>query len=280
MIPTISISDEHLSTINEYTRKIAQELNVIGLMNIQYAIADGRVYVLEANPRASRTVPIVSKVCNISMARLATEVIMGKGMVAKLAIGKVPHFGVKEAVFPFNMFHDVDPLLGPEMRSTGEVLGIADSFGLAYFKAQEATQVSLPASGTVLISVREQDRPAVLEVACKFANLGFKILATEGTNNFLNQNGIQSTFIKKLHEGRPNILDSVTNREIHLIINTPIGRIGEKDDSYIRKAAIKHKIPYITTLAAALASAKGIEAYNQTEKYTIKHLQDYHLGIK
>ena len=280
VIPTISISDEHLSTINEYTRKIAQELNVIGLMNIQYAIADGRVYVLEANPRASRTVPIVSKVCNISMARLATEVIMGKGMVAKLAIGKVPHFGVKEAVFPFNMFHDVDPLLGPEMRSTGEVLGIADSFGLAYFKAQEATQVSLPASGTVLISVREQDRPAVLEVACKFANLGFKILATEGTNNFLNQNGIQSTFIKKLHEGRPNILDSVTNREIHLIINTPIGRIGEKDDSYIRKAAIKHKIPYITTLAAALASAKGIEAYNQTEKYTIKHLQDYHLGIK
>lgn len=280
VIPTISISDEHIATINEYTKKIAQKLNVIGLMNIQYAIADGRVYVLEANPRASRTVPIVSKVCNISMARIATEVIMGKSMVANLKTGKIPHFGVKEAVFPFNMFHEVDPLLGPEMRSTGEVLGIADSFGLAYFKAQEATQVSLPASGTVLISVREHDRPDVLTVARKFASLGFNILATEGTNNFLNRNGIQSKFIKKLNEGRPNILDSVTNREIDLIINTPIGRVSEKDDSYIRKAAIKHKIPYITTLAAALASAKGIEAYNQKQAESIKHLQDYHLDIK
>ncbi|MBS4031586.1 MAG: carbamoyl-phosphate synthase large subunit [Clostridiales bacterium] len=280
VIPTISISDEHLSTINEYTKKIAQELNVIGLMNIQYAIAEGCVYVLEANPRASRTVPIVSKVCNVSMARLATEIIMGKKKVANLTTGRIPHFGVKEAVFPFNMFPEVDPLLGPEMRSTGEVLGIADSFGLAYFKAQEATQGSLPASGTVLISVREQDRPAVLDVARKFASLGFKILATEGTNYFLNQNGIQSTFIKKLYEGRPNILDSVTNREINLIINTPIGRVSEIDDSYIRKAAIKHKIPYITTLAAALASAKGIEAYNQAQTYSIKHLQHYHLDIK
>ncbi len=280
VIPTISISEENLSTINEYTQKIARELNVIGLMNIQYAIADGRVYVLEANPRASRTVPIVSKICNISMASLATEMIMGKSIVANLATKKIPHFGVKEAVFPFNMFHEVDPLLGPEMRSTGEVLGIADSFGLAYFKAQEATQGSLPASGTVLISVREQDRPAVLEVAHKFANLGFNILATEGTNNFLNQNGIHSTRIKKLYEGRPNILDSVTNREIDLIINTPIGRVSEKDDSYIRKAAIKHKITYITTLAAALASARGIEAYNKSQINSIKHLQDYHLDIK
>lgn len=279
VIPTISISDEHLATINEYTKKIARELNVVGLMNIQYAIADGRVYVLEANPRASRTVPIVSKVCNISMARIATEIIMGKAKVGNLKTGRIPHFGVKEAVFPFNMFHEVDPLLGPEMRSTGEVLGIADSFGLAYFKAQEATQTSLPASGTVLISVREQDRPAVLEVARKFADLGFKILATEGTNNFLNQHGVQSAQIKKLFEGRPNIVDSVTNKEISLIINTPIGRVGEKDDSYIRKAAIKHKIPYITTLAAALASAKGIEAFRQAQADSIKHLQDYHLDL-
>jgi carbamoyl-phosphate synthase large subunit len=280
VIPTISISDKHLATIHEYTRKIAQELNVIGLMNMQYAIADDQVYVLEANPRASRTVPIVSKVCNISMARIATEVIMGKSVVAKLEIGKIPHFGVKESVFPFNMFHEVDPLLGPEMRSTGEVLGIADSFGLAYFKAQEATRTSLPTSGTVLISVREQDRPAVLEVARRFSKLGFKILATEGTNNFLNENGIESTFIKKLYEGRPNILDSVTNREINLVINTPIGKVSEKDDSYIRKAAIKHKTPYITTLAAALASAIGIEAYKEAKPGSIKHLQDYHLDIK
>ncbi len=280
VIPTVSIAEEHLSTIYEYTKKIARELKVVGLMNIQYAIAGGRVYVLEANPRASRTVPLVSKVCSIPMARLATEIIMGKATAAGLKTGKITHFGVKEAVFPFNMFHEVDPLLGPEMRSTGEVLGIADSFGLAYFKAQEATRVPLPVAGTVLISVREQDRPAVLEVASKFAALGFKILATRGTNDFLNSNGIKSFFIKKLHEGRPNILDSVTNREIDLIINTPVGRISEIDDSYIRKAAIRHKIPYMTTLAAALASAKGIEDYRRARLDQVKSLQDYHRQLQ
>lgn len=280
VIPTISISEDNLKTISDYTGKIARELNVVGLMNIQYAIADSRVYVLEANPRASRTVPIVSKVCNISMARLATEIVMGKSVIRDLTTAKIPHFGVKEAVFPFNMFHEVDPLLGPEMRSTGEVLGIAASFGLAYYKAQEATQMVLPASGTVLISVREQDRPAALEVARKFVSLGFNILATEGMNRYLNQNGVPSAYIKKLHEGRPNILDSMTNREINLIINTPIGRLGEIDDSYIRKAAIKYKIPYITTLAAAMASVKGIEAYRQVKTADIKHLQAYHSEIK
>ncbi|MCW3491682.1 carbamoyl-phosphate synthase large subunit [Dethiobacter alkaliphilus] len=280
VIPPISIGEGHLETINEYTKKIAQELQVVGLMNMQYAISNGNVYVLEANPRASRTVPIVSKVCNISMARLATEIMMGKSVIANLKAAKIPHFGVKEAVFPFNMFQEVDPLLGPEMRSTGEVLGIADSFGLAYFKAQEATQGLLPSAGTVLISVREQDRPAVLDVAREYVNLGFSILATEGTNNFLNQNGIESKFIKKLYEGRPNILDSVTNKEIDLIINTPIGRVSEKDDSYIRKAAIKHRIPYLTTLTAALASARGIEAFKKAQAGKIKHLQDYHAEIK
>lgn len=276
VIPTITITEEQLSTIDEYSKKIARELKVVGLINIQYAIADNRVYVLEANPRASRTVPIVSKVCNFSMVRLATEVIMGKAKVAGLTTDKVLHFGVKEAVFPFNMFHDVDPLLGPEMRATGEVLGIADSFGLAFFKAQEATRTPLPTSGTMLISVREQDRLAVLEVATEFAKLGFKILSTEGTNNFLNKNGVKSNFIKKIYEGRPNILDSIANKEIGLIINTPIGRLSEIDDSYIRKAAIKHKIPYITTLAAALASAKGIEAHRNAELDQVKSLQDYH----
>jgi len=280
VIPPVSIPKRHIATICEYTKKIALKLNVIGLMNIQFAIADDRVFVLEANPRASRTVPIVSKVCNISMARLATEIIMGNSKIANLATGKILHFGVKEAVFPFNMFHEVDPILGPEMRSTGEVLGIADSFGLAYFKAQEATQVPLPASGTVLISVREQDRSAVLEVARQFAGLGFKIMATAGTSSFLTQNNIPSIAVKKLYEGRPNILDSIANREISLIINTPIGRVSERDDSYIRKAAIKHKIPYVTTLAAALASAKGIEAYQQEQTSSYKNLQAYHLDIK
>ncbi|MBS3971279.1 MAG: carbamoyl-phosphate synthase large subunit [Clostridia bacterium] len=287
VIPPISISDENLETIRSYTRLIAQELKVIGLMNIQYAIADNQVYVLEANPRASRTVPIVSKICNISMARIATEIIMttekgSKYNINDLATGDIPYFGVKEAVFPFNMFPEVDPLLGPEMRSTGEVLGIGDSFGIAFFKAQEAVQSPLPTSGTVLITVREEDKQAVLPAARKFAELGFAIKATEGTQKFLADNGIQSAEIYKLGEGRPDIIDSITNREINLIINTPIGEGGKKDDSYIRKAAIKHKVPYITTIAAAVATARGIEAYleaNITET-KVKKLQEYHLRIK
>jgi len=277
--PPFSIPDKHIATIRDYTEKIARELKVIGLMNIQYAIFNDRVYVLEANPRASRTVPIVSKVCNIPMARLATEIIMGKSTVANLSTGTIPYYGVKESVFPFNMFHEIDPVLGPEMRSTGEVLGLADSFGLAFFKAQEATQALLPVTGTVLISVREQDRPAALEVAREFAALGFKILATEGTGNYLKQNGVQSTPVKKLYEGRPNILDRVANKEIDLIINTPIGSLSEKDDSYIRKVAIKNKITYITTLPAALAGARGIRAYKQAQTNIVKNLQEYHLDI-
>ena len=289
VIPPISIPARHIENIVEYTKKIARELNVVGLMNMQYAIADDRVYVLEANPRASRTVPLVSKVCNVSMARIATEIMLAaetgnKSSVNSLVAKKIPHFGVKEAVFPFNMFHEVDPVLGPEMRSTGEVLGIADSFGLAYYKAQEATQTPLPISGTVLISVTDQDKPAVLETAREFTKLGFKLKATEGTHNFLKENGIISQEIRKLFEGRPNIVDSITNKEINLVINTPSGKRSQQDDSYIRKTAIKYNVPYITTLAAALASAKGIAAYkeNNFQEINIKSLQEYHadIGVK
>lgn len=286
VIPPVNIAPKHLETIYEYTAKIAKRLKVVGLMNMQYAIADDRVYVLEANPRASRTVPLVSKVCNISMAHIATEIIMSgitgkKSLINKLKSKKVTHFGVKEAVFPFSMFHEVDPLLGPEMRSTGEVLGIANSFGLAFFKAQEATQVSLPTSGTVLFSVAEKDKPAMLEIAKIFTELDFRIKATEGTHNFLTKNGINSELVKKLHEGRPNITDDIMNREIQLIVNTPIGKQSQDDDSYIRKTAIKYKIPYITTLTAALASAKGIKAYREThlKEDKVKSLQDYHTDI-
>lgn len=286
VIPPISIPERHIKTIVEYTKKIARELNVVGLMNMQYAIADDRVYVLEANPRASRTVPLVSKVCNVSMARIATEIMLAaetgkdssvRGMVMK----KIPHYGVKEAVFPFNMFQEVDPVLGPEMRSTGEVLGIADSFGLAYYKAQEATQTSLPTSGTVLLSVPDQDKPAVLEVAREFAKLDFKIKATAGTHRYLKENGVDSEEVKKLFEGRPNIVDGITNNEINLVINTPSGKRSQHDDSYIRKTAIKNKVPYITTLAAALASARGIAAYkeNNFKKAIVKSLQEYHADI-
>ncbi|MCL6590639.1 MAG: carbamoyl-phosphate synthase large subunit [Firmicutes bacterium] len=289
VIPPITIPAQHLATINEYTRKIARELKVVGLMNIQYAIAQDKVYVLEANPRASRTVPLVSKVCNLSMARLATELMLPQELGGKtlkdldLKVKAIPHYGVKEAVFPFNMYPEVDPVLGPEMRSTGEVLGMADSFGLAFFKAQEATQQALPTKGTVLLSVAEADRSTgvLLEVAREFAKLNFEIKATRGTHQFLSQHGIASKLINKLQEGRPHIADCIMNQEIQLVINTPLGKRGQQDDSYIRKTAIKYKIPYITTLAAALAAVKGIAAFREAQdRVGVKSLQDYHKGIK
>ena len=280
VIPPISIAAKHLDTIYEYTRRIAIELNVVGLMNIQYAIADDTVYIIEANPRASRTVPLVSKVCNISMARIATQLMLGKKL-ADLDIKpkSIPHYGVKEAVFPFNMFPEVDPLLGPEMRSTGEVLGMADSFGLAYYKAQEATQLVLPDQGAVLMTVSEADKPAVGEVARQLHQLGFEIIATNGTHRFLKECGIESRRILKMHEGRPNIVDAIKNNEIQLVINTPSGKLSKHDDSYIRKNAIKFKIPYITTLSAALAAARGIAA-KQRGHGKVKSLQSYHRDIK
>jgi carbamoyl-phosphate synthase large subunit len=280
VIPPVSIPQKHIETIEEYTREIAIELNVRGLMNIQYAIADDKVYVLEANPRASRTVPLVSKVCNIPMARYATQIMLGKKLSdLNLKRRPVPHFGVKEAVFPFNMFPEVDPLLGPEMRSTGEVLGMADNSGLAFFKAQEATKQGLPTEGTVLLTVSKKDRAGAVEVAKRFDDLGFTIKATKGIGDFLAGQGIQTEPILKIHEGRPNILDAIANSEIHLVINTPSGKMSAVDDSYIRKAAIKHKVPYITTTAAALATAKGIAAYRKTLG-AVKSLQDYHEDIR
>ncbi len=279
VIPPVSIPVNHLDTIRDYTRRIAVELGVVGLMNIQYAIAQDVVYVLEANPRASRTVPLVSKVCAIPMARLATEVMLGKKL-GELGLERkpVPHFGVKEAVFPFNMFQEVDPVLGPEMRSTGEVLGMADNFGLAYYKAQEATQLPLPTEGTVLLSVNDEDKPAAAEVARRFRELGFKVLTTAGTHKFLASREIQSEVIRKVHEGRPNIADAITNGEIQLVINTPIGKLSKHDDSYIRKTAIRQKIPYITTMAAALIAAKGIAAYREMPGQ-VRSLQAYHRNL-
>ena len=280
VIPPVSIPLRHLSTIKEYTKKIAVEFGVVGLMNIQYAIASDVVYILEANPRASRTVPLVSKVCNISMARLATQVMLGKKLKdLKLKSKTFEHFGVKEAVFPFNMYPEVDPLLGPEMRSTGEVLGLADSFGLAYYKAQEATGQRLPSEGTVLITVEQKDKDGVLEVARAFAKIGFKIRASEGTHRFLTDKGIAAEKISKMHEGRPNIVDAIKNGEIQLVINTPAGRLSKYDDSYIRKSAIKYKIPYITTIAAAVAAVKGIAAFREGHGRA-KSLQSYHAEIK
>ena len=280
VIPPISIPPKHLDTICDYTKRIAIELKVVGLMNIQYAIANDTVYILEANPRASRTVPLVSKICNISMAHVATQIMLGKSLAEmNLESRIVPHFGVKEAVFPFNMFPEVDPLLGPEMRSTGEVLGIADSFGLAYFKAQEATQQPLPCEGAALITVAEADKGGVVEAARQLQTLGFKIWATKGTHAFLAAHDVESEVIDKMHESRPNIVDIIKNGDVQLVINTPSGKTSQYDDSYIRKAAIQHKIPYITTTAAALAAARGIAARRNGDT-KVKSLQEYHADIR
>jgi carbamoyl-phosphate synthase large subunit len=276
VIPPISIPKKHIETIGEYTKKIAIELNVKGIMNIQYAIANDTVYILEANPRASRTVPLVSKICNIPMARLATQVILGKSMADLAITVRTPnYFGVKEAVFPFNMFPEVDPVLGPEMRSTGEVLGMAESFGMAYYKAQEATQTPLPLTGGVLFTIADIDKPSAIEAARLFRDLGFKIFSTNGTREFLSQHGIAAQAIRKIGHGRPDIVDGIKNGEIQLVINTPSGKASKEDDSYIRKTAIRFKIPYITTTAAAVAAAKGIDA-RRNKDMSVCSLQDYH----
>ena len=280
VIPPVIIPEEAIRTIEDYTRRIAIEMKVVGLMNIQYAIYKDLVYILEANPRASRTVPLVSKICNIPMAKIATEIVLGKKLGDfDLKRRKINHFGVKEAVFPFNMFPEVDPVLGPEMRSTGEVLGMANSFGLAFFKSQEATKTPLPISGTVLITIADRDKDKILKIALNFKEMGFRIMATGGTKDFLEANGIQALFINKLHEHRPNIIDAIVNGHIDLVINTPAGKLSEYDDSYIRKMAIKHYIPYITTTAAALAATQGIRE-RRNGKYQVKSLQEYHREIE
>ncbi len=277
VIPPVSIPQKHIDTINEYTARLAVEMNVVGLMNVQYAIANDKVYVLEANPRASRTVPIVSKVCAVSMANLATRAMIGEKIVDMNLVSVAPtHYGVKEAVFPFNMFPEVDPVLGPEMRSTGEVLGLSDSFSLAFYKAELAAQTILPTEGTVLLTVNAADREALNDVALAFKNLGFNIVATVGTHAYLASIGIESEKVNKVKEGKPNLSDEMVNGKIHLVINTPSGGKSELlDDSFIRKTAIRLKIPYITTLAAASAAAKSIKAIRKGTE-DLKSLQEYH----
>ena len=280
VIPPVVIQKDHKKTIYDYTRRLAIELKVVGLLNIQYAIYEDVVYILEANPRASRTVPLVSKVCNVSMARIATQILLGRKLSDfNLKKKTISHYGVKEAVFPFNMFPAIDPLLGPEMRSTGEVLGMADTYGMAFFKSQEATQSPLPVKGTVLITIADRDKNRIVDAAINFRDMGFRILSTGGTGKFLAEHGIPSQLILKVHQGRPNIVDAIKNREIDLVVNTPAGRLSEYDDSYIRKNAIKYKIPYITTTSAALSATRGIKE-RQNGEYMVRSLQDYHSAIE
>ena len=284
IIPSVHISEENVKTIKEYTRKIAEEMHVKGLMNMQYAIENGKVFVLEANPRASRTVPLVSKVCNIRMVPIATDIITSEltgrpSPIPALKEQCIPNYGVKEAVFPFNMFPEVDPVLGPEMCSTGEVLGLSSSYGEAFYKAQEATQSKLPLEGTVLFSVNRKDRAELADVAKVFADNGFKIVATAGNYDVLTKAGIPATKVNKLSDGRPNILDMITNGDIQLIINSPVGKDSIHDDSYLRKAAIKAKVPYMTTIAAAKATADGINYIKAHGDGQVKSLQELHSEI-
>ncbi len=281
VLPPVTIPEDAKATILEYTRKIASELKVVGLMNMQFAIENGKVYVIEANPRASRTVPLVSKVAGTQMAGIATELMLGK-TVKELGLDKkrlIPYFGVKEAVMPFEKFPEVDPVLGPEMRSTGEVLGLADSFGLAYFKSQEAAGSPLPTTpGKLLVSLSDKPDEAVSTVQ-RFAQLGFEIVGTEGTIKYLESKGVKGTVIAKIGEGRPDVLDAIKNREVKIIINTPSGRRDARaDDSRIRQNAIKYKVPYLTTLAAAQAAVEGIGAA-MSGLGEVRSLQSYHASI-
>ncbi len=281
ILPSVHISEKNVKIIKEYTRKIAEEMHVQGLMNMQYAIENDTVYVLEANPRASRTVPLVSKVCNIRMVPLATEIITAEitgkpSPIQSLKEGEIPYYGVKEAAFPFNMFQEVDPLLGPEMRSTGEVLGLSSSYGEAYFKAQEGVGSKLPLSGKVLISVNRKDKEEVVEVAKLFNEAGFDIVATGKTYELITEAGIPAELVKKLYEGRPNTKDIITNGEVALVINSPVGKDSVHDDSYLRKAAIKAKVPYLTTMAAARASAEGIKYVKEHGTGEMRSLQQLH----
>ena len=284
IIPSVHISEENVKTIKEYTRKIAEEMHVKGLMNMQYAIEKGKVYVLEANPRASRTVPLVSKVCNVRMVPIATDIITSEltgrpSPVPELKEQNIPYYGVKEAAFPFNMFQEVDPILGPEMRSTGEVLGLSPSYGEAFFKAQEGVGSKLPMGGKVLISVNRKDKEEIVPLAERYDKAGFEIVATGNTYDLITGAGIKATKINKLSEGRPNVLDGITNGDFSLIINSPVGKDSVNDDSYLRKAAIKTRTPYMTTIAAARATIEGIEYLAKNKSAETKSLQQLHSEI-
>ena len=285
ILPSRNLTKDQVETIRDYTSRIAKEMHVVGLMNMQYAIEDGEVYVLEANPRASRTVPLVSKVCNIKMVKLATDIMTSHltgrpSPVPALKEKKIPHYGVKMPVFPFKMFPEVDPVLGPEMRSTGEVLGMSTSVGEAIYKAQEATQTRLPDSGTVLLSVNDKDKAELIEVAKGFVECGFKLMGTGRTCDVMVAAGLPAEKVCKINEGRPNVLDKITNKEVAIIINTPNDKKGRGDDSYIRKAAVKAKIPYFTNMAAAKATVQALKSIKKHGHLEVKSLQEFHSEIQ
>lgn len=282
VIPPYSLSDDIVQKIREYTHALAKELNVKGLLNMQYAVRHNTVYILEVNPRASRTVPFISKVAGVPLAKYATQIMLGKTLkeIGFTEEVKIDHVAVKESVFPFVRFPGVDPTLGPEMKSTGEVMGIDDTFGLAYAKSQIAAGQKMPLSGNVFISVKDQDKRNVIFVAKKLSDLGFKLCATSGTAHVLEQNDIPVEIVPKLHEGlRPNIIDRIKNGSINLMINTPKGKATKEDETKIRSTAIIYGVPIITTIAGAQATVNGIEALKK-KKVDVKSIQEYHKKIQ
>lgn len=277
VLPPVSVSQKDIDIVADYTRRMALELDVKGLINLQFAIKEDRVYVLEANPRASRTVPFVSKASGIPLAKVAAKLMMGRklkelGHKENLHLN---HVAVKEAVFPFTKLPEVDPALGPEMKSTGEVMGIDYDFGVAYYKAELASGMKLPLGGRVFISVKKAHREKILQVAKKLQEMGFEITATDGTAAYLNENGVKSDVTLKISQGRPNIVDAIINKQVDLIINTPTGKRGKTEGYYLRRSAVDHAVPYITTIPGAIAAVKGIEAIKNAEM-TIKSIQEYH----
>jgi len=280
VVPPFLCPERHLQTIRDYTRRIAKALNVVGLMNTQFAIKDDTVYVLEVNPRASRTVPYLSKATGVPLAKIAARVMTGKTLAQLGLTEDLPVSGVfvKTPVFPFVRFPGVDTILGPEMKSTGEVMGGARSFGAAFAKAQLAAGVKLPSSGTVYISVSNHDKPAVVQVARDLEGLGFRLVATRGTANYLRAHGIEAEIVFKVNEGRPHIGDEIVNHRVQLVINTPLGRESFFDDKQVRRTAMMQQVPCITTLTGAAAAVQAIKALH-TEALDVRSLQEYHADV-
>lgn len=297
-IPPYSLPDEIVEEVKSQTRKLAKALEVRGLINVQFAVQNGEIYVLEVNPRASRTIPFVSKTIGYPLAKIATKVLIGKKLreivpevFKRIEEGKahvcsdfLPKdkkiYSVKEVVFPWKRFPEVDPVLGPEMKSTGEVMGIDEDFGLAYYKAQLSAGYRLPEKGSVFISVADRDKPKIVELAKGFAELGFKLFATSGTYRFLKKHGVSATLVKKVSEGRPNVVDMIINGEIKLIINTPSGKREKSDAYHIRRAAVQYNVPYYTTVRAGYAVLEAIKSYKKLkergESLKVNSLQELH----
>jgi carbamoyl-phosphate synthase large subunit len=276
-LPPYTLTESLIEEIAEKTRRLARALRVVGLMNVQWAVRGNKVYILEANPRASRTVPFVSKAIGQPLAKMAAQVMLGAtlkqvGVVERL---EPPFFSVKAPVFPFNKFHGVDTILGPEMKSTGEVMGVDARFGTAFAKAMVGAGNALPRDGKVFVSVRDEDKRLIVPLVDRLHALGFEIVATGGTARTLQTAGIPVQRVMKIHEGRPHVLDLVVNREVRLIINTPSGRRERGDDRLIRSAAVNHRIPCITTLSAASATIQGMESWLK-KPLSVTPLQEYH----